>query len=189
MIRRIRPQAGFTLVELMIVVGMVGALAAIAIPNFMSYQARSRRSEAYVNVSGIVIAQKSFFAERDTYHDSGNAYPLAAGLSTVKFPWDAVSNTQFEALGWQPEGPVIYAYETNTTDNCGGCLLCFTATAYGDADADGLTSAVMYVQPSSQGGVTMVCGAKFLGLGTPTRKHSGAPVINEIEVNRQTDEY
>jgi prepilin-type N-terminal cleavage/methylation domain-containing protein len=189
MIRRIRPQAGFTLVELMIVVGMVGALAAIAIPNFMSYQARSRRSEAYVNVSGIVIAQKSFFAERDTYHDSGNAYPLAAGLSTVKFPWDAVSNTQFEALGWQPEGPVIYAYETNTTDNCGGCLLCFTATAYGDADADGLSSAVMYVQPSTQGGVVLVCGTKFLGLGTPERKHTGEEVLNEIEVNRRLDEY
>jgi len=189
MIRRKRQQAGFTLTELMIVVGMIGALAAIAIPNFMSYQARSRRSEAYVNVNAIATAQKSFFAERNTYHDSGNAYPAAAGTSTVKQAWDADSQTQFSELGWQPEGAVIYAYETNTTDNCGGCLNCFTATAYGDADADGLTSAVMYVQPNAQNGLTAVCGAKLLGLGTPTRRTTGAPVFNEVEVNRQTDEY
>jgi prepilin-type N-terminal cleavage/methylation domain-containing protein len=187
-----RQQRGFTLVELMIVVGMVGALAAIAIPNFLSYQARSRRSEAWVNVSGIVVAQKSYFAEKDTYHDSGAPWPdysSDGGLSTRKRTWDAASNAAFEDLGWKPEGQVIYSYETNTTDNCGACLLCFTATAYGDADGDGLTSAVMYVQPGSDGSTTAVCGAKLLGLGTPTRKHSNTPVVNEIEVNRQTDEY
>lgn len=192
MSRNIRQLAGFTLVELMIVVGMVGALAAIAIPNFLSYQAKSRRSEAYVNVSGIVVAQKSYFAEKNSYFDSGAPWPdydANGGLGTTKQTWDAASNAAFEELGWKPEGPVIYSYEVNTTDNCGGCPLCFTATAYGDADSDGLTSAVMYVQPNRENGVTSVCGAKLLGLGTPTRKHGNAPVLNEIEVNRQTDEY
>jgi len=187
MSRNIRHRAGFTLVELMIVIGMIGALAAIAIPNFLSYQARSRRSEAWTNVSGIVIAQKSFFAENDRYHDSGAPYPGGA-LSPNKRTWDAASSAAFEALGWKPEGQVIYSYETNTTTNC-TCQLCFTATAYGDADGDGLTSAVMYVQPNVQGGLTQVCPAKLWGLGTPTRKHGNAPVLNEIEVNRQTDEY
>ena len=192
MSREIRQHAGFTLVELMIVVALIGTLAAVAIPNFLSYQARSRRSEAWVNVSGIVVAQKSYFAEKDAYHDSAAPWPdydANGGLGTSKQTFDAASRAAFDALGWKPDGQVIYSYETNTTDNCGGCQLCFTATAYGDADGDGLTSAVMYVQPSTQGGVTMVCGAKLLGLGTPTRKHGNAPVLNEIEVNRQTDEY
>jgi type II secretory pathway pseudopilin PulG len=155
----------------------------------MSYQARSRRAEAYVNVRAIASAQKSHFAEKNTYHDSGNAYPAGAGLGTVKQAWDADSQTHFDALGWKPEGSVIYAYESNTTDNCGGCPLCFTITAYGDADSDSLTSAVMYVQPNVTGGVTSVCGAKLLGLGTPTRKNGSAPVYNEVAVNRQTDEF
>jgi len=191
MSRRTRQNAGFTLIELMIVVGLIGALAAIAIPNFLSYQARSRRSEAYVNVSAIVRAQKAFFAEKDSYHDSGAPFPVPAGggtLSTLKMAWDAPSIAAFEDLGWKPEGQVIYAYETNTTANC-GCTLCFTATGYGDADDDGLVSAVMYVEPQNVGGVMQSCGSKLLGLGTPTRKHGGAAVTNEVEVNRQTDEF
>ena len=53
---RSREKAGFTIVELMIVVALIGVLSAIAIPNFMSYQARTRRSEAYVNLASIARA-------------------------------------------------------------------------------------------------------------------------------------
>lgn len=188
MSRRSRQHAGFTLIELMIVVVLIGVMATIAIPSFLSYQARSRRSEAFVNVSAMVRAQKSYFAEEDGYHDSGNSFPGGA-LTTAKRPWDAVSLAAFEELGWHPEGPTIYSYESNTTDNCNSCTLCFTATAYGDADSDGLVSAVMYVEPHNEGGVTRVCGAKLLGLGTPTRKVGGASVTNEVEINRQLDEF
>ena len=189
---RSRGRAGFTLVALMIVVGLIGALSAIAVPNFMRYQARARRSEAYVNVVSIVRAQKSYFAERDSYHDSLAPWPDYAangGLSTTKQTWDADSQTHFNELGWKPEGPVIYSYETNTTLNCDGCQLCFTASAYGDADGDGFPSAVMYVEPHTEGGVQKVCKAKLFGFGTPTRIFSNQPVYNEVEVNRQTDEF
>jgi type II secretory pathway pseudopilin PulG len=176
----------------MIVVGLIGALSAIAIPNFLRYQARSRRSEAYVNVVSIVRAQKSYFAERDTYHDSDAPWPdyvANGGLSTIKQTWDADSQTHFNELGWFPEGPVIYSYETNTKTHCDDCELCFTASAYGDADGDGFPSAVMYVEPNVEGGVQKACKAKLFGFGTPTRIFSNAPVYNEVEVNRQTDEF
>jgi prepilin-type N-terminal cleavage/methylation domain-containing protein len=189
---RSRKSGGFTLVELMIVVGLIGALSAIAIPNFLQYQARSRRSEAWVNVSGMARAQKSYFAERDAYHDSTAPWPdyvANGGLSTTKQTWDADSQTHFGDLGWMPEGAVIYSYETNTTLNCDGCELCFTATAYGDADGNGFPSAVMYVEPHFEGGVQKVCKAKLFGFGTPTRIFDSNPVYNEVEVNRQTDEF
>ena len=110
-------------------------------------------------------------------------------LDTTKQQWDAASRAAFAELGWVPEGPTMYSYESNTTLNCDGCSLCFTASAYGDADGDGFPSAVMYVQPHDEGGVQKVCKAKLFGFGTPTRIQSGAPVFNEVEVNRQTDEY
>src|SRR5881409_3165882 len=60
-------QKGFTLIELMIVVAIIGILAAIAIPNFMTYQAKSKQSEAKVGLGGIFTTATSFFAENNTY--------------------------------------------------------------------------------------------------------------------------
>jgi len=190
--RRTRKTAGFTLIELVIVVGLIGALSAIAIPNFLNYQARSRRSEAWVNVNAIARAEKSFFAERNTYHDSTAPWPdytLNGGLGTTTQQWDDDSQDHFADLGWKPEGRVRYSYEANTTLNCDGCELCFTATGYGDVDGEGFPSAIMYVQPHTEGGVQKVCKAKLFGFGTPTRIGSASPVYNEVEVNRQTDEF
>ena len=58
---------GFTLIELMIVVAIIGILAAIAIPNFMKFQAKSKQSEAKGNLKGIFTAQKSFYQEKNRY--------------------------------------------------------------------------------------------------------------------------
>src|SRR5205823_14551332 len=60
-------QKGFTLIELMIVVAIIGILAAIAIPNFIKFQARSKQSEAKANTKAIFTAQKAFFQEKDRF--------------------------------------------------------------------------------------------------------------------------
>jgi type IV pilus assembly protein PilA len=61
---------GFTLIELMIVVAIIGILAAIAIPNFIRFQARSKQSEAKTNLKAVFTGQKSRFGERDGYATS-----------------------------------------------------------------------------------------------------------------------
>ncbi|MBS2024776.1 MAG: prepilin-type N-terminal cleavage/methylation domain-containing protein [Deltaproteobacteria bacterium] len=58
---------GFTLIELMIVVAIIGILAAIAIPNFIKFQARSKQSEAKSNCKAMFTAQKAFYAEKDRF--------------------------------------------------------------------------------------------------------------------------
>jgi type IV pilus assembly protein PilA len=59
--------SGFTLVELMVVVAIIGILAAIALPNYQKYQAKARQSEAKIAMSSIYTAEKSFTAENSSY--------------------------------------------------------------------------------------------------------------------------
>src|SRR2546426_6344643 len=62
-----RDQKGFTLIELMIVVAIIGILAAIAIPNFLQYQARARQSEGRTNLGGIFVSETAFLGEQGRY--------------------------------------------------------------------------------------------------------------------------
>ena len=173
---RFRNEAGFTLIELMITVVLVGILGAIAIPNFLSYQAKSRRAEAYANVVAIATSELSFQAESDAFIAAG-AFPDWSPygfLGTHKMAWDAASVAEYSELGWSPEGEVFYTYEVNAGGgpDCSTCTLCFTATAHGDVDGDGTPGAVMYVYPEETPSGNVECASGLFGYGTPLRRGS-----------------
>lgn len=86
----LKNEEGFTLVELMIVVAIIGVLAAVAIPNFKKYQARTRSSEAKIQLSAAYAAQEAFQGEYGQYHTcldfmGYNPSNLAAMYYTVGF--------------------------------------------------------------------------------------------------------
>ncbi|MDP6541089.1 MAG: prepilin-type N-terminal cleavage/methylation domain-containing protein, partial [Planctomycetota bacterium] len=96
----LKRQGGFTLIELMIVVAIIGILAAIAIPNFLRFQLRSKTSEARTNLAGIRTAEESYFAEYGQYVAQATGTPAGGGGNT-KTTW--ASGTGFDTMGWSPE--------------------------------------------------------------------------------------
>ncbi len=63
---------GFTLIELMIVVAIIGILAAIAIPNFINFMSKSKRAEVKYNLEAIFKCEISWFGENNTFSNSFN---------------------------------------------------------------------------------------------------------------------
>ncbi len=94
MFKLIHSKKGFTLIELMIVVAIIGILAAIAIPNFLKYQAKSKQSEAKVNLKGIFTSETSYFAEQNVYGTLAFANFSPSGTS--RYAFGITNNTTIE---------------------------------------------------------------------------------------------
>jgi prepilin-type N-terminal cleavage/methylation domain-containing protein len=88
---------GFTLIELMIAVAIVGVLAAVAIPAYQSYLRRGYASEAQTSLADIRAAQESFFSTRRVY--------ISAGVNPVNVPQGGVAEVFVQdAPGWNQQG-------------------------------------------------------------------------------------
>ncbi|MEM7409859.1 MAG: prepilin-type N-terminal cleavage/methylation domain-containing protein [Myxococcota bacterium] len=138
-------RAGFTLIELMLVVAIVGVLAAVAIPNFLRYQLRTRSAEAGTNLVAIATAQRAYFSEFGLFIDAATPVP-ATSPGTGRLPWPG--GTTFDQLGWAPEGAVQFQYAASADTGAGPR---FTAEAGADLDGDGTFSFFGFVRPASGG--------------------------------------
>ncbi len=97
----LKNKKGFTLIELMIVIAIIGILAAIAIPNFLNYQCKARQAEAKTNLGSIRTAEEAYYAEFSTYSitpakigfatKGGSKYTYSITHSTSTFTASATS--------------------------------------------------------------------------------------------------
>ena len=131
-------EKGFSLIELMIVVAIIGILAAIAIPNFQQYQAKSRQSEAKALLSGLFTAEKAFHAEWLEY------------------------STDFGEIGFEPNGNL--RYNVGFTADEGRTIANYTGRS---ATSDYATNEHCNASADcDESGVDTNCGSSTLGVGT-----------------------
>ena len=139
-ILRNKTQRGFTLIELMIVVAIIGILAAVAIPKFLEYMNKSKASEAEVNLSAIEQAASAYYQEHAEYpqEDSGvtpaQACCLQAGKKCAAVAGDWNGNAAWDKLGFAVDKSFRFNYHY-IPDGANK----FTALAIGDLDCDTVT--------------------------------------------------
>jgi len=150
-------KAGFTLIELMIVVVIIGILAALAIPAFVGYIRRSKTAEATTNVRNLFQGAAAYYQQENFT----SAMVVRAGAATASVACTVapqntpnaptVAKTQvvfgglmsFSAIGFSVGDPIYYQYQiTMSTDMCGNLVGMdfYEFNALGNLDGDGITS-------------------------------------------------
>ena len=110
--RMMRKNEGFTLIELMIVIAIIGILAAIAIPQFSAYRQRSYNSSANADLRNAATAQEAYYVDHMTYTSAVGDLVGTYGLFTsrgVILTVNAGNASQYNMTSYHQSGNRTYS--------------------------------------------------------------------------------
>lgn len=134
-----KTQRGFTIIEIMIVVVIIGILAAIAIPMFTSHMTHAKASEAMLQLNKMAVDAKTYYFANTKYpQGTATVLPGADGAACAQaskhFPVSSAwaADSTWSGIGFEVDEPNLFSYHfTSTTPTQAQGL------AVGDLDCDG----------------------------------------------------
>lgn len=145
--RKLRTGKGFTLIELMIVVAIIGILAAVAIPAFMKYIRRSKTTEATMNIRKLFDSSVAYFSAEHAARN-GDIIPKQFPITVDRTPANTAcpdknvpnaatfADETWQALNFSVDDPFLYSYTFESTNLAVAAGSTFTARAEGDLNCD-----------------------------------------------------
>ena len=124
-------RTGYTIIELMITLGLIGILATLAIPSFLRLQLRAKTAEGRTNIAAIREAEETYYSEFNFYVGALPPMPVAIGAQKTSWGLPVTDPHGFNTLGFTPEGAMYFQYAV-TTDSTS-----YTIAARSDVDGDG----------------------------------------------------
>jgi prepilin-type N-terminal cleavage/methylation domain-containing protein len=144
--------SGFTLVELMITVAILGVLAVVAMTGFQAYVMRSKTGEAYMALDKIVTGELEYFGKNQTFLAAGptNIPPPAATTASVDFSAD----NRWTQIGFAITTNIYFGYQVTLAGNTADC------DAMADLNGDGITS--LFRRRLTSSGTTATAGEIYI---------------------------
>ena len=181
----IKNNKGFSMIELMVVVAIIGVLAAIGIPQYSKFQAKARQSEAKLSLAALFTAEESFRQEWNQFSTNLNNIGFSVQGSRLRYKtgFTPVTCTNYTSANGAPaeQGDQFHTWSDGTSVNTSNASWAYTASVTAPTNSGVRTNSC-----TSGAFVAIAYGSPGSNVTNPTATDGDTWTVNEVKSIKNT---